>query len=344
MKKNFLKFSAIIFLGFIVACGAEEVPSIEPLNEEVTSEENLQEELSEESSVEKVNQEILPQEPTSIEIFFDINSKEPIYLFEDAEFMQKLYKSLQVDTWQETRCEWEIAGSEWINVFENEKRYIIEILGVDEETVLFKVTDEQNKGKFDATKYYSGATESYSDLVEQLQEQCVWPNAYESHVYLANLDGVDDLERIYIVNKSPDNSYYHAYVKNSKYEEIWSRDFGTSHVGWGAVFLCTIDEKEYLLEYSPYIGQGLASYRYSLIDFQNNERNVVAEKEVEFEVYTQDNVEERIAFMEEVNALIEQSQVIMSTLDGKAVVGLASAEEFKMTEEQLYYHDAEQRK
>ena len=40
--------------------------------------------------------------------------------------------------------------------------------------------------------------------------------------------------------------------------------------------------------------------------------------------------------MDEVNALIEQSQVIVSTLGGKAVIGLASAEEFKMTEEQLY--------
>ncbi len=95
------------------------------------------------------------------------------------------------------------------------------------------------------------------------------------------------------------------------------------------------NEKEYLLEYSPYANQGLASYRYSLIDFQNNERNVVAEKEVEF--YTQDNEEERIAFLEEVNVQIEQSQVIMSTFDGKAVVGLTSAEEFKMTEEQLYF-------
>ena len=207
---------AIIFWSSIVACGAEEVPPIEPLNTEVASEENLQE--SE-----------------------------------------------------------EIAG---------------------EETVLFKVTDEQNKENSDATKYYSGATESYSNLVEQLQEQCVWPNAYESYVYLANLDDVDDFERIYIVNKSPDNSWYYVYVENFQNEKIWSQDFGTSHAGWGAVFLCTIGEKEYLLEYSPYVGQGFASYRYFLIDFQDNERNVVAEKEVEFELYTQDNVGERIAFME----------------------------------------------
>ena len=58
-------------------------------------------------------------------------------------------------------------------------------------------------------------------------------------------------------------------------------------------------------------------------------------KEVEFELYTQDHVEEQIEFMDDVNALLERSQVIMRALGGKAVVGLASAEEFKMTEEQL---------
>lgn len=161
-------------------------------------------------------------------------------------------------------------------------------------------------------------------------------NASESYVYQANLDDTDDLERICIVNDSPDDSYYHVSVENSQHEEIWSRDFGTSHAGEGAVFLCTLDGKEYLLEYSPWVGQGMAAYRYFLIDFQDNTRHVVQKNEVEFELYTQDHIEERIAFMDEVNALIEQSQVIVSTLGGKAVIGLASAEEFKMTEEQLY--------
>ena len=64
-------------------------------------------------------------------------------------------------------------------------------------------------------------------------------------------------------------------------------------------------------------------------------------KEIEFELYTQHYVEERIEFMDEVNVLLEQSQVIMSTLGGKAVVGLASAEEFKMKEEQLDAYDTE---
>ena len=36
-------------------------------------------------------------------------------------------------------------------------------------------------------------------------------------------------------------------------------------------------------------------------------------KEVEFELYTQDHVEEQIEFMDDVNALLERSQVIMST-------------------------------
>ena len=36
-------------------------------------------------------------------------------------------------------------------------------------------------------------------------------------------------------------------------------------------------------------------------------------KEVEFELYTQDHVEEQIEFMDDVNVLLERSQVIMST-------------------------------
>ena len=161
-------------------------------------------------------------------------------------------------------------------------------------------------------------------------------NVSDSYVYPANLDDTEDLERIHIVNESPDNSYYHVSIENSQHEEIWSQDLGTTHAGEGAVFLCTLDGKEYLLEYSPWVGQGMAAYRYFLIDFQDDTRHVVQKKEVEFKLYTQDHVEERIAFMDEVNTLIEQSQVIMSTLGGEAVVGLTSAEEFKMTEEQLY--------
>ncbi len=101
------------------------------------------------------------------------------------------------------------------------------------------------------------------------------------------------------------------------------------HIGWNAVFLCTLEGEDYLLQYNPYMGQGAAGYHYFLFTLEGGGKKVVRENELYFEINfgmpTPDGgvanpddffrPDEIADFMEEVNELLSHSVQLLNTDD-----------------------------
>ena len=65
---------------------------------------------------------------------------------------------------------------------------------------------------------------------------------------------------------------------------IYQAEGDQAHMGWNAVFLCTLEGEDYLLQYNPYMGQGAAGYHYFLFTLEGNTKKMVRENELYFEV------------------------------------------------------------
>ena len=104
-------------------------------------------------------------------------------------------------------------------------------------------------------------------------------------------------------------------------ELIFAEEGYFSHAGWNAVFLCTLDGKDYLLRYNPYGNQGTYYYSYELFTLENGLETVVQENHVEFDVnfgssiHTSFDPEAIAAFMDEINGLLAHSVQLINTDD-----------------------------
>ena len=107
--------------------------------------------------------------------------------------------------------------------------------------------------------------------------------------------------------------------------EIFRTDAGTAHTGWISLYLCQDDQDgDFLLRYTPYISNGLGRYAYTLFTLKDGRETVIQEGELNFELsQISDRTNELIAFADEVNALLQHSSLLLSTLDGKLTIGPA---------------------
>lgn len=102
-------------------------------------------------------------------------------------------------------------------------------------------------------------------------------------------------------------------------DPIWEDEAITTHVGWKGIFLCQMEGEDYLLEYSPYMGGGSCYYSYKLFYLTaSGEEVVVQENSVEFDInfgsaQHQYDPEAINAFMEEINALLANSELLVNT-------------------------------
>src|SRR5690554_6334615 len=77
-------------------------------------------------------------------------------------------------------------------------------------------------------------------------------------IYSADVDGDGRDESIFIEKSQDDNMLVTLGIYDSSGTEIWNRRLHTSHAGWDSLFLCELDDKQYILSYIPYMGQGYA--------------------------------------------------------------------------------------
>ncbi|MDY2627003.1 MAG: M56 family metallopeptidase [Lachnospiraceae bacterium] len=119
-------------------------------------------------------------------------------------------------------------------------------------------------------------------------------------------------------------------------EIIFSLEAGLPHPGWTSLFLCRLNGKDYLLKYEPFMYQGYATYSFWL--FTVTPDSCLDSGYVEFNINGTDflPVNEMLSFADQLNSYLENSTVLISTLEGDAIVGPGSAESFYETYSWVY--------
>ena len=135
----------------------------------------------------------------------------------------------------------------------------------------------------------------------------------------ADLNG-DGIEEVISYTGTSTQEPYRLRVSNQSGEELWSAELGLAHVGWSSYFLYRDSVKTALLCYEPTIYQGEASYSYELFLLSENGTTTLAENSVSFSVNS-DSADswpaEARKFADEVNRLLDKSELLFSTLNGE---------------------------
>ena len=135
----------------------------------------------------------------------------------------------------------------------------------------------------------------------------------------ADLNG-DGIEEVISYTGTSTQEPYRLRVSNQSGEELWSAELGLAHVGWSSYFLYRDSVKTALLCYEPTMYQGEASYSYRLFLLSGSETTTLAENSVSFSINPDSEDQwpaEAQKFADEVNRLLDQSELLFSTLNGE---------------------------
>ena len=135
----------------------------------------------------------------------------------------------------------------------------------------------------------------------------------------ADLNG-DGIEEVISYTGTSTQEPYRLRVSNQSGEELWSAELGLAHVGWSSYFLYRDSVKTALLRYEPTMYQGEASYSYRLFLLSGSETTTLAENSVSFSVNSDSTDSwpaEARKFADEVNRLLDQSELLFSTLNAE---------------------------
>ena len=135
----------------------------------------------------------------------------------------------------------------------------------------------------------------------------------------ADLNG-DGIEEVISYTGTSTQEPYRLRVSNQSGEELWSAELGLAHVGWSSYFLYRDSVKTALLRYEPTIYQGEASYSYELFMLSENGTTTLAKNSVSFSI-NPDSTDpwpaEAQKFADEVNRLLDKSELLFSTLNAE---------------------------
>ena len=135
----------------------------------------------------------------------------------------------------------------------------------------------------------------------------------------ADLNG-DGIEEVISYTGTSMQEPYRLRVSNQSGEELWSAELGLAHAGWSSYFLYRDSVKTALLRYEPTMYQGEASYSYRLFLLSGSETTTLAQNSVSFSI-NPDSTDpwpaEAQKFADEVNRLLDQSELLFSTLNGE---------------------------
>lgn len=135
----------------------------------------------------------------------------------------------------------------------------------------------------------------------------------------ADLNG-DGIEEVISYTGTSTQEPYRLRVSDQSGEELWSAELGLAHAGWSSYFLYRDSVKTALLCYEPTMYQGEASYSYRLFLLSGSETSTLAENSVSFSI-NPDSTDpwpaEARKFADEVNRLLDKSELLFSTLNGE---------------------------
>lgn len=135
----------------------------------------------------------------------------------------------------------------------------------------------------------------------------------------ADLNG-DGIEEVISYTGTSTQEPYRLRVSDQSGEELWSAELGLAHAGWSSYFLYRDSVKTALLCYEPTMYQGEASYSYRLFLLSGSETTTLAENSVSFSINLDSKdlwPAEAQKFADEVNRLLDKSELLFSTLNGE---------------------------
>ncbi len=124
-------------------------------------------------------------------------------------------------------------------------------------------------------------------------------------------------------------------------EMIWTSDshmaVSTAHVGQTSYYAVEVDGKKYLMEYTPYVGQGMGTPHYEIfsVDKYGNEK-IIDEKDVGFILFKKSDgesyfpVDDMLEFSQNVEKHIESGRLLVSTVRGVFDYDNSDAEDNKV--------------
>lgn len=133
-----------------------------------------------------------------------------------------------------------------------------------------------------------------------------------------DFDGDGTEEEIFFEEVAP-GQIYRIYVEGNG-SERWSAELGLAHVGWDSYFLYRDGDTSAILRYNPAMFQGFYNYDYELFSIGADGQRLLTQRSVEFDVNPDSDdpwPPDAQVFADEVNALLEKSTLLISTLDGE---------------------------
>lgn len=143
-----------------------------------------------------------------------------------------------------------------------------------------------------------------------------------------DLDHDGTAERVEIVTlwspEFPDRAaWYELQVKREDGTLLWKQVAAEAHVGWTSVFAIEMEDRDYLLRYNPYMGQGCAAYHYQIFSLNEaGEEVLLKENGVEFDINFGSSLHGGFdpaaiaGFLWEVKGLLADSWLLLSTENG----------------------------
>lgn len=139
-----------------------------------------------------------------------------------------------------------------------------------------------------------------------------------------NRNGVPEEVRLYVPAEYGSGQQLEIWEDGKR---LFQETGDEAHVGWNAIFLCTLEGEDCLLRYHPTMYQGGASYVYELFTLEGGTEHTVQENGVDFEINfgmpTPDGgvvdpaqlfAPEAVAdFMDEINGLLSHSVQLLNT-------------------------------
>lgn len=132
-----------------------------------------------------------------------------------------------------------------------------------------------------------------------------------------NHDGVKETAKVVAFD---DRQYFELRIYNSEGTILWKTEAATAHVGWLSLFLCQSDGADFLLRYTPYMSQGMCHYKYDLFSLDSSGNEIIIDSgSVDFDInfgsptHLSFNTDEIAAFMNKINAYLENSVVLLNT-------------------------------
>lgn len=158
-------------------------------------------------------------------------------------------------------------------------------------------------------------------------------------------DGEDEIIR---VDMKYSGEVYTLQVLKQDGTVIWEGDAALPHLGWTTYMLYQDGTSRGILNYTPAVGQGLAGYNYQVHFLDGRETPEFLKDEVSFPIpqregdpifadYEYDPAEV-IAFLEDINNLMEHSTILLSTEGGELIVGSQSPQQFIDNNMELIRH------